>query len=166
MSEVRALSLWQPWASLVAIGVKRMETRSWSTAYRGWLVIHAAAKWDAMLIAIAEEEPFSELLKGVPGYMAIEGDLFIRSEPARPPLGAAVGVARLTAIDSTDDGRLIVTSKEAELGDFGPGRFAWLLEDAVPFQKPIPVKGWQGLWLPPLTLLKAAELLIRYRPKD
>ncbi len=36
--------MYQPWASLVALGVKTIETRSWSTKYRGPLAIHAAAK--------------------------------------------------------------------------------------------------------------------------
>ena len=39
---MKALTLTQPWASLVAIGAKRIETRSWSTPYRGLLAIHAA----------------------------------------------------------------------------------------------------------------------------
>lgn len=40
---MRAITLWQPWASLIAIGAKTIETRSWSTAYRGPLAIHAGA---------------------------------------------------------------------------------------------------------------------------
>lgn len=42
---MRALSLHQPWASLVALGVKRIETRSWATSYRGPLAIHASRKF-------------------------------------------------------------------------------------------------------------------------
>lgn len=42
--DVRVLSLHQPWASLVALGVKTIETRSWSTQYRGHLLIHAAKR--------------------------------------------------------------------------------------------------------------------------
>lgn len=41
---VRVLTLRQPWASLIALGVKSIETRSWSTQYRGPLAIHAGAK--------------------------------------------------------------------------------------------------------------------------
>lgn len=41
---MKALSLHQPWASLVALGVKTIETRSWSTSYRGPLAIHAAKR--------------------------------------------------------------------------------------------------------------------------
>src|SRR3954451_22243677 len=39
---IPALTLTQPWATLVAIGAKQIETRSWGTSYRGWLAIHAA----------------------------------------------------------------------------------------------------------------------------
>lgn len=39
---MKALTLTQPWATLVALGAKRIETRSWSTPYRGTLAIHAA----------------------------------------------------------------------------------------------------------------------------
>lgn len=63
---MKALTVRQPWASLIALGVKTVETRSWSTKYRGPLAIHAgmtrppmmhlpptqftriAAKWDAV----------------------------------------------------------------------------------------------------------------------
>lgn len=41
---MKVLTLHQPWASLVALGVKSIETRSWPTQYRGPLAIHAAAK--------------------------------------------------------------------------------------------------------------------------
>lgn len=40
---MKALTLHQPWASLIAVGAKKIETRSWSTSYRGPLAIHAAA---------------------------------------------------------------------------------------------------------------------------
>lgn len=39
---MKALTLWQPWASLVALGEKKIETRTWSTTYRGTLAIHAS----------------------------------------------------------------------------------------------------------------------------
>jgi len=41
---IKALTLWQPWASLIALGIKFIETRSWSTKYRGPLAIHAGMK--------------------------------------------------------------------------------------------------------------------------
>lgn len=44
---MKLISLWEPWASLMAIGAKKIETRSWATSYRGWLAIHAAKRWTA-----------------------------------------------------------------------------------------------------------------------
>jgi hypothetical protein len=44
MAWIRALTLWQPWASAVIIGGKDVENRTWSTGYRGPLVIHAAKR--------------------------------------------------------------------------------------------------------------------------
>lgn len=36
---MKCISLWQPWASLLVAGVKKIETRSWLTGYRGPLYI-------------------------------------------------------------------------------------------------------------------------------
>ena len=54
---MKALTLLQPWASLVAIGVKRWETRAWRTSYAGPLAIHASKGFpdDARLLAHEEE---------------------------------------------------------------------------------------------------------------
>src|SRR3546814_21127441 len=42
---VKAISLWQPWASAIALGHKSIETRHWPTKYRGELAIHAAKRF-------------------------------------------------------------------------------------------------------------------------
>ena len=41
---MKAITIWQPWASLLACGAKQYETRSWATKYRGPVAIHAVAK--------------------------------------------------------------------------------------------------------------------------
>lgn len=41
---MRIISLWQPWASAISLGLKQFETRSWSTNYSGLLAIHAAKR--------------------------------------------------------------------------------------------------------------------------
>jgi len=56
MDEIKAISLWQPWASLVIGGHKQFETRSWRTRYRGLLAIHAARSKAAG--GLFEQEPF------------------------------------------------------------------------------------------------------------
>lgn len=41
---MKALTIWQPWASLLVSGQKKYETRSWATSYRGPIAIHAAMR--------------------------------------------------------------------------------------------------------------------------
>ena len=43
---MKVLTLKQPWATLVAEGIKKYEFRSWKTSYRGKLLIHAGAGID------------------------------------------------------------------------------------------------------------------------
>ena len=40
---MKAISIKQPWASLIAHGIKDIENRSWRTNYRGRVLIHAGA---------------------------------------------------------------------------------------------------------------------------
>jgi hypothetical protein len=55
---MKCISLHQPWASLVVVGAKRYETRHWSTAVRGQILIHAAKKWNRDLVETANSDPF------------------------------------------------------------------------------------------------------------
>lgn len=59
---MKGLTLTQPWATLVAIGAKRVETRSWSTNYRGPIAIHAAKGFPPEARALCDEEPFRSCL--------------------------------------------------------------------------------------------------------
>jgi hypothetical protein len=43
---MKALSVRQPWASLIMLGIKPVENREWSTLYRGPLLIHASRRHD------------------------------------------------------------------------------------------------------------------------
>ena len=56
---VKTISIRQPWAHLIVLGIKDIENRSWKTKYRGRILIHAALKidWDAVkVLNIPESE--------------------------------------------------------------------------------------------------------------
>ena len=53
---MKGLTLTQPWASAVALGIKHVETRSWRTEYRGAVLIHAAKGFPAWAREFAAEE--------------------------------------------------------------------------------------------------------------
>jgi hypothetical protein len=143
----RALSLWQPWASL--IGVKMIETRSWGSPYRGPVLIHAAKRFEYEERAICLHSPFSDALSAL-GFRTL-GDL---------PLGAFVAVADLVACErmTADDipERLVQhltatqpgwnATWERQFGCYEAGRSAWLFANVRRLAQPIPARGQQGLW--------------------
>ena len=128
---MRALTLHQPWATLIAIGAKTIETRSWATAYRGPLAIHAgkSKEW----LELCHTEPFTTKL-------LMAGIRFI----GELPLGAIVCTVRLAACIPTNEAQ--TTELERAFGDHGPNRFAWFLEDLYRFETPIPTRGYRNLW--------------------
>jgi hypothetical protein len=142
---MKALSLWQPWATLIAIGAKSIETRSWSTTYRGPLAIHAAKKWDRATSRMCADEPFrSQLLAA--GYEPQRSDWGL-------PLGAVVALARVEdcfqfkaadMVNRQGERRPLPDEMERAFGDYFPGRFGLILRDVRKLERPIPYRGHQG----------------------
>src|SRR4051812_5435271 len=129
---MKALTLWQPWASGVAIGAKRIETRSWPTTYRGHLAIHAAK---ARTQALADAFDGYRSTFRAAGIKAFE----------ELPFGSVILICQL--VDCIPVERLgSVPQLERRFGNFDSGRFAWLLGDVRVLATPIPARGAQGLW--------------------
>lgn len=142
---MRALSLWQPWATYIVIGAKTIETRSWGTTYRGPVAIHAA-KTKAGL------PPTPEHAAVVPGAAELAY-----------PLGVVVAVADLVDVLHVErhdpvyvDPSLLavisgtrswhVSRADVALGDLSIGRWAWRLANVRALRTPVALRGMQGLW--------------------
>lgn len=126
-SSIVAITLWQPWASLVAQGDKKIETRSWSTSYRGPIAIHAA--------------------KRSPDWSTFSEDSYALPEGKDWPQGAVVAIANLVdCVEMTPEFIAAQSQEERALGLWQPGRFAWVLENVRPLDPPVPAKGGQKLW--------------------
>jgi activating signal cointegrator 1 len=136
---MRAISLWQPWASAIAIGVKKIETRSWPTSYRGPLAIHAAKT--------KEHLDYARMPEVAPAFMAAG----IRTM-GNFPLGAIVATCVLKDCFSTQIFNAIGELERA-LGNYDEGRFGWVLSDVVWIKNPIPFRGSQGFFNVPDELL-------------
>lgn len=151
---MKALTLTQPWATLVAIGAKRIETRSWSTNYRGPLAIHAAKTFPKWAREFTTDPVCYEAVR----YHGARSDADQRPADLLTayPLGAILATARLVNVLPTEivanQGNVFsvsiepVSPQELAFGDYKPGRFAWLLEDVRELPQPIRVKGALGLW--------------------
>jgi len=162
---MKALSMWQPWASAVALGSKRIETRAWATKYRGPLAIHAAKRrvigelihygccryWEGALYSVSH---------GSDGKQYLDEAL---------PFGAVVAVCELVACrptgsftqDELDEVRRplgrtdeLYAWTERQMGDFRLGRYGWILENIRMVDPPVLFRGRQGLFNVPDDLIK------------
>lgn len=148
---MRGLTLTQPWATLVALGEKHWETRSWDTPYRGSVVITAAKKYPLDDRMLCLEEPFRSALARH-GY----------NHPDKLPTGVVVAHCILKdAVYCT--GSNYPGEPERSFGNFEEDRFAFRL-DVVRnlydgFDEPLRIKGALGLF----NLSAEAEGLVRAR---
>ena len=111
----KALSIMQPWAYLVANVVKRVENRTWTTDYRGLVLIHASATY-----AREAHRDLRRLSDMFPDVLPLPDVL---------PRGALVGFAELVDV---------VTES---LDPFFSGPYGFVLHNAQPLKKPVPMAG-------------------------
>jgi len=133
---MKALTLLQPWATLVAIGAKKIETRSFGTEYRGELLIHSSKKIPDWARKLCFESPFEERLRDA-GY----------NTPESLPLGKILCSVYLWDVQDTRTVGRVATANELAFGDYSPGRHAWLFHgDPMVMTPPIDARGALGLW--------------------
>jgi activating signal cointegrator 1 len=148
---MKALTLWQPWATLVAMEMKRIETRCWATKHRGELAIHAAAKLPPKWLgASSRTDPFRDELADIFGVRRDRDDRagkHVDDILRGLPYGKVVCIVNLLEIEETSDMlREIVSTRERIFGNYEDGRYAWRLEMIEVFEPAIPAKGNRMLW--------------------
>lgn len=136
---MKVISIWQPYASLIVQGIKRVETRRWTppdsllgqrigiASTKGWL----PGQKDA--IQSHDLKWFSQLL-----------DL---PQPEDLPRGVLLGTVVLDYWEEMD-GHVInnTPEKEKAFGWWVPGSYAWHLRDPIEWENPVPVQGKQGFF--------------------
>jgi hypothetical protein len=137
--EMKALSLWQPHPTAIALGWKPWETRDWPTSYRGRLAIHAAQRpWNDF--GEWETEARSRLL----AHSMAHGWI-------RWVFGAVVCTVDLVDCVRTSELRGRIPPDQEFWGDFsdgetGKGRWAFKLENVRVLTEPVPWRGMQGFF--------------------
>lgn len=153
---MKAISIWQPHASLLLIGAKPFETRSWPVPKRliGQRVAIHAAKAAGDLIEIGQyvldrmsRSRFDEQLEAYVSAILGAGFRNCRELPRGCILGSVI-LSESLAAESAED--------HHGFGDFRPGRFAWRVADSRVLPNPIPFRGMQGFFDVPDRLLDDA----------
>lgn len=166
---MKALTITQPYATLVAIGAKRIETRDWNTRHRGPLAIHSSKGFSGVggkraFEALCAQQPFASVLTeaGKRHYAPLR-TLKDMVEHEFMPRGFVIATCELvdcvptwpdwatqepyfTGQNGDSVWHVPPSGNERAFGDYTPGRFAWLLDNVQPLSKPIAVTGQLGLW--------------------
>jgi len=149
---MKAITIYQPRASLVAIGAKQYETRSWQTEYRGPIAIHAGLK-------LINSFPYEFIERA---YEALKRRLMGFTHFHELPRGAIIATAELMACHRIVEEPnqhphykakigikvydIVASADERLFGDWQSGRYAWKLDNVQMLSEPVPARGKQGLW--------------------
>jgi hypothetical protein len=147
MQKVKALSVVQPWATLLMRGVKRFETRGWQTRHRGLLAIHASARIPYGERELCRTEPCRRLLRDA-GYESWK----------QLPLGVILGTVELVRCVRVEDLEPdSCSSTDRQWASFHPGRWAWEVIQPRPWAVPLPVRGSLGVFEVTLPLFQESD---------
>ncbi len=129
---MKTLTMKQPWAQLLVEGHKKIETRSWSTSFRGELLIHSSKKFYFSDVQLCEVDEHYK--RAIPDYTKL-------------PTGAIIGSVLITDCVRTEDIRETLSAQELAFGDYRDGRLAWITARPRLFKNPIMnVSGALSLW--------------------
>jgi hypothetical protein len=146
-----AITLWQPWASLIAHGAKRYETRHWPPPARligRRIAIHAAARpvprdFDAALAqAVGSALGRSDWRRALPFGAVVCTVVMTGGYRVGAPC-ASDGAAIDAAVPGSAPLAALATDP---FGYYARGRWAWALDDVALLDPAIPAKGRQGWW--------------------
>lgn len=127
---MRVLTVREPWASLIGLKIKKIETRSWPTSYRGTLYIHAGKS--IIPKDDVRRNKGLEYLKGSPLHY---GEIFIKCN-----------LVDCVLIDDEYAEKVKISDPVNYFcGNYKPGRYAWILDD-ITYIAPIPATGHLSIW--------------------
>lgn len=155
---MKAITLYQPYATLMAIGAKTFETRSWKTNYTGQIAVHAAKTFPAWCKDLFRTEPFHsmlvqyghETLESLPRGVILSIHVLKRCY-ATPMVAGQTKLYTRGARALDKEIRIPPPWPESACGDYGPGRYAWHMPLIERLEPPQAARGKQGLWNWPRT---------------
>lgn len=115
----------QPYAYAIVAGLKTYETRSRRTSIRERVAIHAAKQ---------------------PVTLASMSVILVPKEGDQLHYGAVLGTVEIAGCLPVEEILHTLSERERLLGDYSPGRWAWVLKNPVMFNTPVPARGNRGWW--------------------
>jgi hypothetical protein len=152
MTTIPALTIWQPWASLIMLGAKPYEFRGWAAPrnLRGQrIAIHAGARpvkrseVAELIMKLQGEDAWTTGLKSELALAFLER---VHSSPGILPLSTVLGTVllgeprRAYEIVSDFGGRVNDSDRNEH------SNWAWPVSEIQHLEPPVPARGAQGFW--------------------
>lgn len=127
---MKVLSIIEPWGSLIAENKKMIETRSWTTKYRGELYFHTSSKKVKL-----SDPKIKELVALIPDIEFKYGHIILKCE-----------LVDCVYMDEEFIEKIKKNHTEYICGEYSVGRYAWILKNVVKLEIPISAKGHLNIW--------------------
>lgn len=125
---MKVLSIKEPFATLIKEKIKKIETRSWKTNYRGELYIHAS-------LTKSNYQDRVELMNIVNKFEMSYGNIICKCK-----------LVDCKYMDEKFVKEIKNNHQEYICGEYKVGRYAWILDDIEILEHPIEAKGKLGIW--------------------
>lgn len=132
---MKAFTVYQPYAHAIVAGLKGYETRPRRTNIRGRVAVHAGKMGISKATKDLTDREFWDLVGEVG-----------KDTWTDFPRGVVLGTVEIVDCVPVEEIAATLTERERLLGDYSPGRWAWVLQNPVIFPTPIPARGMQGWW--------------------
>lgn len=141
---MKAYTVHQPYAYATVAGIKHYETRPQRTNIRGRVAVHAGKKRftaDGLFELLNREIAYGKIIE-----TEYERGIENLKRATELVYGAVIGTVEIVDCVPVEEIADKMSTLERALGDFSPGRFAWVLRNPIMFDKTIPARGQQGWW--------------------
>lgn len=146
---MKALTIWQPWATLIMVGAKPFEFRKWAaprSLVGQRIVIHAGSRkvvrdeLRELLMRLTLEKGFGTGLHADKAVPLLERAL---TSPGILPLASALGTA---CLGEPRKASALFKGDTNDSDRIDHAIWAWPMQDVQPFEPFVPIRGAQGFW--------------------
>lgn len=149
---MRALTVWQPWASMIVLGLKPYEFRGWpapASLHGQRIAIHAGARYvrrtevDEILASLRAEKAGH----GLPTTLKVDETIaFLEHVIAEHTMGLPLSAIVGTAVLGTPKRAKDLAELRADSDRVDHTKWAWPMQDVQLALPPRPATGMQGIW--------------------
>jgi len=140
--KIKVITLKQPWAELVILGAKKIETRDWKPSPKMWKEINSAG--GDLYIHASKTFHYDD-------WELCKSNKYFKNaipDPSKLLMGAIIGKVKLVGFRSTNEMGVMhgIHAQEKSFGNYSADRWLWYLTKPERLARPIETNGSLSIW--------------------